>query len=309
MIAWVYGFAGITSDTNIEVADIVIFLCNLTILFIHHLYCYYGKCFNRNSWNCFFQNMAILDEFSTDRNLTLVLLKIICMLAIFFGPSCAIIFFYGFDGHGNWMNTLANAFWILAILQLFYLVVFWCETCNILSLRYKFIINTVKGICSEDIYVRQKSMKEIINIIVGVHKTVKYINEAAGFFILDMLVMSTLASLTCVNLILLQHPDNGFFKIIWYFPYSISFMVLSIIVIMSCDQVEKKSTEFIQTCIYIQATTGDEQAATLANLANQLRPKFSAAGFFDINQRLLPVFFSNLSTYLIIILQFKISSL
>uniref|UniRef100_A0A6P7GUS8 Uncharacterized protein LOC114342550 isoform X3 n=1 Tax=Diabrotica virgifera virgifera TaxID=50390 RepID=A0A6P7GUS8_DIAVI len=207
------------------------------------------------------------------------------------------------------MNTLANAFWLLSISQLFYLVVFWCETCNIFSSRYKYIDDTVRKIYNEDISVRQKSMKEIINVIFSVHKTAKSLNEAAGFLILVLLVMSFVVLLTYVNLTLLEYGDIVFFEIFWYFPYCVSFMVLSIIVIMSCDQVEKKSTEFIQTCIYIQATTGDEQAATLANLANQLRPKFSAAGFFDINQRLLPVFFSNLSTYLIIILQFKISSL
>ncbi|XP_050516305.1 uncharacterized protein LOC126891165 [Diabrotica virgifera virgifera] len=78
---------------------------------------------------------------------------------------------------------------------------------------------------------------------------------------------------------------------------------------MSYDRVEKKAEQLIQTCIYIQATTGDENALVIANLAKELTPKFSAAGFFDINQQLLPTFFSNLSTYLIIILQFKMSSL
>lgn len=72
---------------------------------------------------------------------------------------------------------------------------------------------------------------------------------------------------------------------------------------------EKRADDLIRTCVYIQAETGDENARILANLAKDLRPKFSAAGFFEINQRILPTFFSNLSTYLIIILQFKFSSL
>lgn len=87
------------------------------------------------------------------------------------------------------------------------------------------------------------------------------------------------------------------------------FQVFAIVVILSCDRVEKRADDLIRTCVYIQAETGDENARILANLAKDLRPKFSAAGFFEINQRILPTFFSNLSTYLIIILQFKFSSL
>ncbi|XP_050505929.1 uncharacterized protein LOC126884126 [Diabrotica virgifera virgifera] len=294
----------------LNLTDSLIFFCNLTILLIHHFYCsYYGKWCKRNSWNYFYQNMTNLDEFSTDRNIPLLLLKIICMLAIVFYPNCAILSFGGFQDYETCMNSLATAFWLLSISQFSYLVVVWCETCNILSSRYKYINNTVKKIHSGDICVRQKSMKEIINVVAIVHKTVNCLNEGAGFLILALLVTSFVIVCQYVNLILMVHADMLFFDMLWYSLHSVSFIVLSIIVIMSCDQVEKKSTEFIQTCIYIQATTGDEQAATLANLANQLRPKFSAAGFFDINQRLLPVFFSNLSTYLIIILQFKISSL
>uniref|UniRef100_A0A6P7GH74 Gustatory receptor n=1 Tax=Diabrotica virgifera virgifera TaxID=50390 RepID=A0A6P7GH74_DIAVI len=310
VISSVYVFTRATFDENLGVTDIVIAFCNLTILLTHHVYCsYYGKCFNITSWNYLFQNLATLDEFSMERNIISHLVKVICMLAIFLCPGCVIVLKNEIEDYQNWLYMLSGGFQVLTVLQLFYLIVFWCETCNILSSRYKRINDIVRQIYSEDIFVQQKRMEEIKNVIVSVHKTVKYVNEAAGFFILALLIMAFFDSLFCLNIFLLVQGDVPFFEIYWFLLDAISFIVLSIIVIMSCDQVEKKSTEFIQTCIYIQATTGDEQAATLANLANQLRPKFSAAGFFDINQRLLPVFFSNLSTYLIIILQFKISSL
>uniref|UniRef100_A0A6P7GIQ0 Gustatory receptor n=1 Tax=Diabrotica virgifera virgifera TaxID=50390 RepID=A0A6P7GIQ0_DIAVI len=312
VMSLVFEFKRSTSFLNLGVADIFIFFCNWTTVFIHHLYCtYYGKYFNRNSWNRFFHNMSTLDKFSTDRNLALYLIKIICFLAIFFCSSGAIMKTGGFLDLTHWYSKLAYVFWTLSSSQLFYLVVFWWETCNILSSRYAYINNARKKIVSEDTVEQQKSIKEITSVIVTLHKTVKCMNKTAGFFILALLGMSFLALLSCFNLFLViwKYDDTLIFQILWCFLSCISCIVFSIIVIMSCEKVEKKAAEFIQTCVYIHATTGDEHAATLVNLAKELRPKFSAAGFFDINQRLLPIFFSNLSTYLIIILQFKISSL
>uniref|UniRef100_A0A6P7GH55 Uncharacterized protein LOC114342551 n=1 Tax=Diabrotica virgifera virgifera TaxID=50390 RepID=A0A6P7GH55_DIAVI len=194
LISSVSEFKGSTIPNylNVNVSDVYIFmlLCNLIIL-IHYLYCtYYGKCCNKNSWNNFFVNIETLDEFSTERNLITYLLKIICILAIFFFSTAAIMNSGGFLDFENWYSKLTNFFWALCNAQLFYVIVFWWETCTILSSRYKYINNTVKKIYSEDISVRQESIKEIVHV-----------------------------------------------------------QVFSIIVIMSCDKVEKKASEFIQTCI------------------------------------------------------------
>uniref|UniRef100_A0A6P7GLR8 Uncharacterized protein LOC114339696 n=1 Tax=Diabrotica virgifera virgifera TaxID=50390 RepID=A0A6P7GLR8_DIAVI len=106
-----------------------------------------------------------------------------------------------------------------------------------------------------------------------------------------------------------KNPFENILINLSYASHGFIIIVFSVVVILSCDRVEKKANDLIRTCIYIQATTGDENAMALAKLAQDLQPKFSAAGFFEINQRILPTFFSNLSTYLIIILQFKFSSL
>ncbi|CAG9834164.1 unnamed protein product [Diabrotica balteata] len=76
---------------------------------------------------------------------------------------------------------------------------------------------------------------------------------------------------------------------------------------MSCDEVEQQADELIRICTYIYIDTGDKKAVMLADMAKELRPTFSAAGFFKVNRRILPTFFANISTYLIILLQFKAS--
>uniref|UniRef100_A0A6P7G8H7 Uncharacterized protein LOC114334897 isoform X3 n=1 Tax=Diabrotica virgifera virgifera TaxID=50390 RepID=A0A6P7G8H7_DIAVI len=84
-------------------------------------------------------------------------------------------------------------------------------------------------------------------------------------------------------------------------------IAFSIIPILSCDKIEKKLDELAQTCVYIQSKTGDPHAKDLVIMTKLLNRKYSAAGFFDVNQRLLPQLFSGLMTYLIVILQFNVA--
>lgn len=77
--------------------------------------------------------------------------------------------------------------------------------------------------------------------------------------------------------------------------------------IYSFDVVEKSADNLITTCKYMQTINDDDIIIVLKNFAQQLRPNFTAAGFFSINQRLIPDFLSTVSTYVIIIVQFKFS--
>ncbi|XP_056634271.1 uncharacterized protein LOC130443559 isoform X3 [Diorhabda sublineata] len=143
-----------------------------------------------------------------------------------------------------------------------------------------------------------------------IYEGILFFNKAIGNQILFLIITSFGSILADFDFLIFAIKNIKFLFILNYWTIgNIFFVMFSVIVILSCDRVEKKAEELIKTCIYIQASTGDENALALANLAKELRPKFSAAGFFDINQRILPSFFSNLSTYLIIILQFKLSSL
>ncbi|CAG9859879.1 unnamed protein product [Phyllotreta striolata] len=79
--------------------------------------------------------------------------------------------------------------------------------------------------------------------------------------------------------------------------------------ILACEKSEVYFEDLIQTCIYLQVEAGEENARKLTNWAKELRPKFNAAGFFLIHQKILTTVFSNVAMYLIIILQFKFSTL
>ncbi|CAG9829251.1 unnamed protein product [Diabrotica balteata] len=78
-----------------------------------------------------------------------------------------------------------------------------------------------------------------------------------------------------------------------------------IIIINSCDRVEKKANELLEACIYVAGSTKHTTASDMVNFIKFLLPKFTCAGFFGINQMVLSNFLSTTATYIIIILQFR----
>ncbi|CAH1108129.1 unnamed protein product [Psylliodes chrysocephalus] len=78
-----------------------------------------------------------------------------------------------------------------------------------------------------------------------------------------------------------------------------------------CDKIEKNSAEFVVTCHLLQQgmpkSIVRDELLYLANYAEKISPKCSAAGFFIINRFILGALFSSVTTYLIICIQFNIS--
>lgn len=99
-------------------------------------------------------------------------------------------------------------------------------------------------------------------------------------------------------------------NILSHFPYTqyfVIFQIFSVIIVMSCDAVEKSVEKFITTC-YILPTARSPLRAELHNLANyaeKLRPTFSAAGFYQMNQMTLTRILTVVTTYTIISIQFN----
>lgn len=81
---------------------------------------------------------------------------------------------------------------------------------------------------------------------------------------------------------------------------------------MSCDRVEKSgrkvTTTSYQKLLDLETSALKEELSLLAESTKQLAPKISAAGFFTLNQALLVSMFSSATTYVIIIIQFNLSS-
>ncbi|KAJ8947251.1 hypothetical protein NQ314_008650 [Rhamnusium bicolor] len=96
-----------------------------------------------------------------------------------------------------------------------------------------------------------------------------------------------------------------------YALYSTIYTISTIAIVMSCDGVEESGKKIVKTCFLYQEVLEKpwlkQDLILFAKFTKQLAPKFSAAGFFQINQSVLSTLFSAVITYLIIILQFNMT--
>uniref|UniRef100_A0A6P7FWK4 Gustatory receptor 28b isoform X2 n=1 Tax=Diabrotica virgifera virgifera TaxID=50390 RepID=A0A6P7FWK4_DIAVI len=84
-----------------------------------------------------------------------------------------------------------------------------------------------------------------------------------------------------------------------------------IALINKCDKIEKNTQEFVVTCHLLQENMQQssvrDELVYLANYAEKISPKCSAAGFFNVNRFTIGTLFSTVTTYLIVCIQFNMS--
>ncbi|KAJ8926357.1 hypothetical protein NQ314_021286 [Rhamnusium bicolor] len=83
-------------------------------------------------------------------------------------------------------------------------------------------------------------------------------------------------------------------------------------IVMSCDGIEKSGRNVTKTCYRLQRGMSRcvlrKELLALAQFTKTLNPKFTAAGFYTINQKVLAAIFSAVTTYLIIVIQFNMTT-
>lgn len=86
--------------------------------------------------------------------------------------------------------------------------------------------------------------------------------------------------------------------------------MLSVIVILSCDKVENIGKKLCNTCRNLQAISTDEAVSSelkcLAQVLENLSPRFKAAGFVIINRNIIFGICSIITSNLIVALQFHL---
>lgn len=86
------------------------------------------------------------------------------------------------------------------------------------------------------------------------------------------------------------------------------FQIVLIFITISCDHLERSGKSVINACYIMFEKQNNKEIKelfyTLAEYAEQWRPIFSAAGFFDVNQKCLNNLFSTVVTYLVVFIQF-----
>uniref|UniRef100_A0A6P7F1E2 Gustatory receptor n=1 Tax=Diabrotica virgifera virgifera TaxID=50390 RepID=A0A6P7F1E2_DIAVI len=300
-----------------EVTEKFLMAMQFMALFLFNGHCLYGSINNNSLWNSFFENIEIINNrFKHSVKLGKEIFKWI-LFVLFYSCIYVIAMWLPKTEMSNY-SLFSSIYWLMLHLEMLFLTLVTSQSSNFLSIRYTQLQKSLLETFSTDSITigedlsHYENVQEIKLYILTLHKAATDINRATGKMVLTLLILTFLSMLSIFNLLLFIYKTMNF----WHFLpnlgnllENVSLWVFSLAIILSCDKVEKTSKELINTCTYIYASKGSEDALMLLNLAKELRPKFTAAGFFEINQRLLPTFLSNLSTYLIIILQFKFSAL
>ncbi|CAG9857236.1 unnamed protein product [Phyllotreta striolata] len=92
----------------------------------------------------------------------------------------------------------------------------------------------------------------------------------------------------------------------------VMFSIDMLLVMSKCDRIQKHNDNFVLNCYYLQEGMPNsrirEELMHLAQYSEKLAPKFSAVGFFVVNRLIIGAMFSSITTYLIVCIQFNLSS-
>ncbi|XP_074028945.1 uncharacterized protein [Leptinotarsa decemlineata] len=195
------------------------------------------------------------------------------------------------------------------------------STITMLQKRFTFLENLLKDVvANEFLIISQVSKQNVLMKIATIRKTygmleriVRNVNIIFGYSIFFGTVANILVLLADLNYIVTYSNTNDF-----EFNYGVDFInatyatlysLSTVAIVMACNGVEKTGRNIVTICYLshhvLEKSPIRDEILSFADFAEHLIPQFSAAGFFQVNQKVLSSVFSAVITYFIIIIQFN----
>nr|CAH7729866.1 unnamed protein product [Callosobruchus chinensis] len=277
-----------------------------------------------NRWNRFFEELRAFREvlnsagqkYNCTENKTCHTFKVTFFFAIY-------IFFNVWDMlksiNDNIFVNLTFRFFMLSQLLPALLI---NRMMVVVKRRYSVLIKLLR-ISSRTMIEDEKTAVKNINLLKILLKKCYFMVEAFNDIFGGMIfLMSLTTSFTLLSCLLWFFVRNNRHAVSYPTPISfagddvictVSFVIMyltfMIIIVSSCDATEKEGRKFTDLCysIYIKETNKylKKEFKNLAVISEKIGPNFSAAGFFTINQMFLSTFFSTLTSYTIVCIQFS----
>nr|CAI5851227.1 unnamed protein product [Callosobruchus analis] len=91
--------------------------------------------------------------------------------------------------------------------------------------------------------------------------------------------------------------------------YVAMYLTFTVLIVLSCDAIVKEGRRFTDSCFTLHVNHNNhyikEEFKSLAVISEKIAPRFSAAGFYTINQMFLSTLFTALTSYAIVCIQFS----
>ncbi|XP_072397544.1 uncharacterized protein [Diabrotica undecimpunctata] len=211
----------------------------------------------------------------------------------------------------------------IAMYYQFFELILICNTAKMLRKRYNFLSKMIRSILKSPIYIvsknedksKEEKLKKVFSLYQDLYVMSDEFNVIFGWKIFLILICTVFSLLNHANRALLvsrqkQDEQHVTYKYIMNgLVYPLLYVVTTVALVMSCDSIEKSGDNVITTChrklINLDKSPLRNDLQVMAKYMDKLRPTFTAAGFFQINQLILATIFTSITTYLIIIIQFQ----
>uniref|UniRef100_A0A6P7F1T4 Uncharacterized protein LOC114324273 n=1 Tax=Diabrotica virgifera virgifera TaxID=50390 RepID=A0A6P7F1T4_DIAVI len=180
--------------------------------------------------------------------------------------------------------------------------------------RYKYLKNSI--VLSYSQTNMDTDLPKFKNSILELYKTFHVCNRVFEYPMVFIFCGNMLDVLICLNFYIYYYVNDSVnienvLLIVPDVALTSLGLINLVILVTACNNVEVNAHDFITTCYILQDDMPNSQIRLelfyLANYAEKIKPKFSAAGFFFVNKLILGSFFSAITSYLIICIQFRSS--
>uniref|UniRef100_A0A6P7FH07 Uncharacterized protein LOC114330089 n=1 Tax=Diabrotica virgifera virgifera TaxID=50390 RepID=A0A6P7FH07_DIAVI len=287
----------------------IYYILGALIRLIFHTLSYIFACRDKDISNEMLTHVQILDrEFPHTVDMKQQVITIIILILL---PLSSFL---------NNFVKLNNPFWsyaysiffMLTRLKIAVLVVFTWQIRNFLYKRYIVLGQTLLVLTCKDSQNKFRYSKSIVRVklkVLQLYRISVIYNKIAG----QMILMTTSS---CYNLLTgyfhralytdSNDSDGSLKQFLFYALTSFTTWLYLVVIIICLDSIVKTTRRFLQKCVYVHGIINDSNTDNLVKTAKILIPKFSAAGFINIDRSALLLMFFEVSTFLMILLQFKI---
>ncbi|KAG5882703.1 hypothetical protein JTB14_035706 [Gonioctena quinquepunctata] len=282
-----------------------------------------GRHIWKSNWELFFRHFERMEFIFSDlgfaqrKQLCLYYTQLALIYSFFFMFHVTDICLTHLSGQ-NWYGVYIQVKFGFAHFYMTYVFLFTLHLTSILISRNKFIQKTVIVAISEESEEVNITLDKMIESYEIMGNIVEQVNAFLGWHIFLFIQETFLSILFCIlyvmrNIKLGKTTQQNFISTgltTIAFSYNIVFLGSLVIFILSCDKVNKCNKKLITLCNLHAGNAKNpilkEKILTLGIYAENWKPTFSAAGFYDINIKSLSMIFSTLMSYVIVTLQFDL---
>ncbi|XP_018566102.1 gustatory receptor 68a-like [Anoplophora glabripennis] len=219
------------------------------------------------------------------------------VVLIYFGRPHEILTLLGWAVFPVYMTSVTTFLYILA---------------KILHSRYDHMDAVVVKLQEiTDINVLRSRIGGILKVYKNLHLLVEEYNYVFGLQIFLCVFSTFVIIVRLLSRVVIDTLLIGINMTIVMILYTAIYLYSLVLLTMACESVEKSGRSVVKNCYNLHGTEEDyqikEQILLLVTYLKRWSPTFSAAGFFNVNQRTLPALVSAIVSYLVLVEQFDLS--